>query len=487
MVTGNTAIAVKRGTLNVTGGVIHATGARNYDVGANNNGTEMTGAAISVTETYNVYGPLSVTVSGGTVTSDNADAIFKKTATYENGATIAVSGGLFSSQIADEHCATGYIPTIAPVDHGYYTVKEGGYVAQIGDVKYATLHEAFIFAQDGDTIDLLKSTSLTERIYVNAGSTPVLDAGNRYATTSDDRSLTLNLNGYRITSDSNIALAGGSLTITNSASAVNSIKTTASGLAPIEVRGTGDLDKKRTLVVAKGVTIDGGDYGLNIFSSNDAKENVIDVTVDGTVNGTVFVLGNLVNTANKINITVNGTVAGDEDDVSIALNGFANVTVNEGATVSGVSGIEVRAGSLKVLGGTVNGTGTPAGLTPNGDGTTSKGAAVAVAQHTTKLPATVNISGGTFTGYTAFYEGNPQNKANDVISKLALYVSGGTFTGTTVRRFTALTPRAARYSALWRAAISRQRFPKCTARSALSLTTRRHLRTTRSRWWKMPP
>ena len=53
---GSEAIAIKRGVLNVTGGTFTATGDAVKDpVTANNNGTEDTGAAISVTSTYNKY------------------------------------------------------------------------------------------------------------------------------------------------------------------------------------------------------------------------------------------------------------------------------------------------------------------------------------------------------------------------------------------------------------------------------------------------
>ena len=47
-------------------------------------------------------------------------------------------------------------------------------------------------------------------------------------------------------------------------------------------------------------------YGINVFGSNDAQKNKIDVTVNGTVNGILFVLGNLRNQENEINIAVNG-------------------------------------------------------------------------------------------------------------------------------------------------------------------------------------
>jgi len=121
-VVGNTAIAVKRGTLNVIGGTIRATGAKNYPPYVNNNGTEMTGAAISISDTYSKYGALAVAVSGGIVKSSNADALYMKDATYQSDASLVVSGGYFSTKVPDKYCDEGLVPTTKPAANGLYTV-----------------------------------------------------------------------------------------------------------------------------------------------------------------------------------------------------------------------------------------------------------------------------------------------------------------------------------------------------------------------------
>jgi len=281
------------------------------------------------------------------------------------------------------------------------------YVAKIGNKNFTSLEAAFAAAQDGATITLLKDVALTDRLFVNAGAAPAYaGSNNRYATTSENKSITLDLSGYNVTSSSNIALAGGSLNIVNNGTADAEhgvISTTNDGLAPIEIRGTGGLTQKRTMTVGTGVTLSGAVYGLNIFGSNDAQKNVIDVNVNGTVNGTLFVLGNLKNAENEININVAGTVyvpdnGDDEASVGVALNGIATVNVNEGAQVSGETGIEVRAGNLVVNGGNITATASTYSEKKNGSGSCTEGAAVAVAQHTTKLPITATLNGGTLTG-----------------------------------------------------------------------------------------
>ena len=334
-------------------------------------------------------------------------------ASYKNNtAKFNVTGGSFvkfnpannqAEGTETNFCAAGYE---AVQDGDVWTVQKAP-VAKIDDEMYYSLADAFAAATEGKTITLLKDVELADRLFVNAGATPAYaGTNNRYATTTENKSITLDLNGNNITTSSNIALAGGGLNIVNNGTADADhgvISTTNAGLAPIEIRGTGDLTQKRTLTVGTGVTLSGAEYGLNVFGSNDAQKNVIDVNVNGTVNGTLFVLGNLKNAENEININVAGTVYGpdngdDEASVGVALNGIATVNVNEGAQVSGETGIEVRAGNLIVNGGNIKATASTYSEKKNGSGSCTKGAAVAVAQHTTMLPIKATLNGGTLTG-----------------------------------------------------------------------------------------
>ncbi len=113
---GNTAVAVKRGTLNVNGGKIHSTG-EVATPEAYYNGTEMTGAAISISSTYSEYGPLAVNISDGEILASGADtnAVYKYTSqkggedvAFTNAADISISGGIFSSKPNFDYLAEGY-------------------------------------------------------------------------------------------------------------------------------------------------------------------------------------------------------------------------------------------------------------------------------------------------------------------------------------------------------------------------------------------
>jgi len=111
-ITGGTAIPVKRGKLNVTGGTISATGEWNNVPAANTNGAEVTGAAVSVTSTYNYSGVIDVNISGGTFTSTYGQAVYKyeNTAKPYNNASVSITGGTFSSD-PSAYVPVGYTAT----------------------------------------------------------------------------------------------------------------------------------------------------------------------------------------------------------------------------------------------------------------------------------------------------------------------------------------------------------------------------------------
>ena len=134
-------------------------------------------------------------------------------------------------------------------------------------------------------------------------------------------------------------------------------------------------------------------------------------------------------TRHNTNITINnGTfkVIASSEAPGIYHPQNGTLTIN-GGYIEGTEGIEIRAGKLVVNGGTIVGTGSPTTVTPNGSGTTTEGAGIAIAQHTTKLPINVEINGGTVKGYTALYESNPQKNDASAIAQVKIAVNDGNF------------------------------------------------------------
>ena len=128
------------------------------------------------------------------------------------------------------------------------------------------------------------------------------------------------------------------------------------------------------------------------------------------------------NTSINAKITINdGTI--NSGSVAIYIPHINGVTNINGGTITGaVTALEIRAGTLNITGGTLIG-GNDYSVQSNLSGTTTKGAAVAIAQHNTKQPITVNICGGTFRAAVPFSETNPQGNDPEFTETIDGYIS----------------------------------------------------------------
>ena len=93
---GAEAIGVKGGVLNVSGGKIIGLGPKCNPVLAINSGTENSGAAIAVSTSYNANYPISVTITGGMIESQN-NAAFLVAHSHESGKPVKVTQGITAS------------------------------------------------------------------------------------------------------------------------------------------------------------------------------------------------------------------------------------------------------------------------------------------------------------------------------------------------------------------------------------------------------
>lgn len=406
------------GTLNVTGGTITATG--NGDVsGKTGDGSIPDGAAVSIVNRGYPAGAPTAAISGGVLTSaKNVDAV--QAYEWSSGAkaewsnpNASVSGGTFSSAVPEEYCAEGFIPT--QNEDGTYGVKEGKYVAQIGDVKYETLEEAFAAAKNGDTITLLSNVDMTETIKV-----------------TDGKKITLALNGFDVTITAKsvfIRVCNAELTITGN----GTIKEQNPYFAPIIIKGGAEGSEKYSVVnIKKDVTLEGwagvmidqtletaNNYGMVLNVEGATLKGVNDT--DGASGSGIYVNGVVEDAKITLtNTTVTGTGAG------MYLAGNADTTINGGSVKGDATGIEIRAGKLTLNNCDVTGGNGEVTATANGNGTTVTNAALAISQHTTKKPIEVIINGGTFNGKAAVYQTDVQGTGS---ADVKIAVKGGTFNG----------------------------------------------------------
>lgn len=235
-----------------------------------------------------------------------------------------------------------------------------------------------------------------------------------------EKDITLDLNGHTITADSALTLKscliavihGGTLTIEDSVGTGKiSPGSNIYGAVQVTKDGKTDTSKTATLIV-NGGTIEGYYYGIQ----GNGKADRVNTSI--TINGG-YVLGTAVG-----------------DNLGIYHPQVGELVIN-GGIISGVTGIEMRAGTLVVNGGTIEGTGTSFSVVSNTNGSTTMGAAVALAQHTTAQALSANISGGILKGYTGLYQGNPENNDTTAIKLVTLSITGGEFISTNTDATTA--------------------------------------------------
>ena len=218
---GITGTVLVYGTTTITGGTF-------------NEKSTSTNARVVVTGRVDGYDSITY-VKGGTF-NGNGNSVFHHLSPAQADDSFEVSGGTFNKSIPDYYCTDGFIPTKNA--DGTYGVKEGHYVAQIGNKKYETLADAIRLAAKGKTITLLCDVEQNTQLTIN-------------------KSITLDLNGKTIRNTVDIWSdnANAILSITNG--------------AKVTITGNGTIDAKEndcyTINVVKGdLTIENGTFYGNV-------------------------------------------------------------------------------------------------------------------------------------------------------------------------------------------------------------------------------
>lgn len=123
-ITGTTAVYHKSGKLNISGGILKATGAKAEYV-HNPDGCNATGDALVVEASDYPGGVPVVSITGGTFTSENNKAIgyYKQTEDYKLANEKFITGGVFSSDVSDYISAGYVINKVYTYDIDMYEVK----------------------------------------------------------------------------------------------------------------------------------------------------------------------------------------------------------------------------------------------------------------------------------------------------------------------------------------------------------------------------
>ena len=436
-VMGGTAIEGKFVNLTLTDCIVTATASETSYV-MNNNGATSLGFAVVITDnttlatgkTPEPKGTIIITGDEGNykgVVGLGNLASVKETYSDFVDASYAVSGGTFSSAIGEDYCAEGFIPT--ENGDGTFGVKVGKYVAQYTykkvTYKFETLQEAINAAVDYSSQIVLKALGdieITETIsYVKTKSASVL----------------LNLGGYTLTAKGCTAIQvhKGNLYVENGT-------ITAVGLdensAVIRVGSddTAYAGSNPLLNIGKGTVVSAPEsYGILVYGSA-TKGGKLTVGSTGIVEATgskPAIAGKsdeVYNTGNTT-ITITGTAK------VIAANSYAiyhpqagTLDIQRNATIEGLGGIQMSAGTLNVLGNPVITATGNAGTKTEVDGVILDAAAISAVNRgfvggapvvNVKETPVITANGEVITAYSW------TNGAESEWSEASVSVSGGTY------------------------------------------------------------
>ena len=277
---------------------------------------------------------------------------------------------------------------------------------------YKTLNDAVTGATSGDKITLLADVQLAEKAIIS------------------NKSITLDLAGYAISVDPTGFVPANTGLICVYQNGELTLEDTSA-------EGTGTID-----VTAESANLDpeagSGNYAatVGIMVNPEVEGATAKVTVNGgTIRAPYYgISGNgskRGESVPKTTITLNKATIISTEGTGIYHPQDGTLTISDGVSITGyTTAVEIRGGSADISGGTFTAEKAPSNVTGNGNGPTSEGAAFAVAQHTTKLPVNVNISGGTFNGFSAVYQSNPQGNSDEDIAKINISITNGTFNAT---------------------------------------------------------
>ncbi|MCI6025316.1 MAG: hypothetical protein MRZ10_05205, partial [Methanomassiliicoccales archaeon] len=274
-------------------------------------------------------------------------------------------------------------------DEDKFIVKGGSFTDIANAVKYAT---------SGATITLADDIELDERITVK-NKAVTIDLNGKTITAAE--TFTSQCGAILVDSEGDLTIDDTSVNKTGGIDVYNS-ETLNDGFAPI----WGAIAVYPVNGHTAKLTVNAGEYRANYY------------TIVGSGNCT---------TEGKIDIIINDGKFESPDGHGMYLPHVGITIINKGAFIAKDCAIEIRAGVLGIKDGQFESTATEFSCNPNGNGTTTSGAVIAIAQHTTKKDITVNISGGVFEGLRALNESNPQE--NDPAPRVGISITGGVFKG----------------------------------------------------------
>lgn len=391
----------------------------------------------------------TLVINGGSFTGGGADKTALKV--DQNLGGLSITSGEFSSQPDEAWIAEG-VQAGQDAD-GNWVVQEPEPVASVNGEGHASFEAAIEAAQAGDTVTLLADAE-TQPVVIDESI--VIDLGGKKLAIVDkakqgDAGITFTNGASTIKNGSIVDTCQIARTFAVVVTGQDTALTMEDATLTVEVPKSGDGYGMRVLngaeltlnddAVVNSAPVSGNNgyiYGVTVYGNdsgavfNEATASKLTVNEGATIEAYAFaVSGNGDGTKDNTLITVNGGTLISEAGPAIYHPQYGKLVIN-GGTLDGCSGVEIRAGELMVNGGTIKGDTSETTVYNKdqiGGGNSVDGGGIIVAQHSTKLPVKVTVTGGTIEADTAFIQHNVMGNDQEFIDKIEMSITGGEFVG----------------------------------------------------------
>ena len=283
----------------------------------------------------------------------------------------------------------------------YNIVDANAYVAEVNGERYASLNEAVVACETTpSTITLVGNEVMSDQVVIG-----------------DGQNITLNLNGKSLTAKPNWNFNSGLLAVHHGGTLTINGEGEIFGVSPggcvycgivLTVDKTDNDSSKPARLIVNGGHIVGQCYGISGNGSNAGRGNTECIINGGLIEASSIIAG--------------------EDNCGYYQPQFNSKMIFNDGVIRGRSAIEIRSGDFTMNGGIAEAYGfANECMIKNNNGPTSKGAAVAIAQHTTKQPINVIINNGQLIAEYPFFEDNPMGNDELSIATVKAEINGGSF------------------------------------------------------------
>lgn len=390
---------------------------------------------VEVVEGYNSVGAIDLTLEvDGKQVSEFSKPVEVTVSTIkglEGVGNIRVQHGKEDIAVKSYNSATGKL-TFETTHFSLFTIGvDSEVINTTTNTGYKDLKTALAAVDNNHTLKLYKDAITTEGDYrVESG-----------------KSFTIDLNSCEIAAPTTaLNIRHGNVEITGKGT-IRETKPNSFGAIYMLGSFEDEIANYSTVKIGKDVTLRGWS-GIMIDGPNKNRPNYkgygvvveSDATIKCPIEGDTESggAGIYINGANKLTeglvpqLTIRGPIivdgkAGEEEGSGIYAAGYSKWTLDGTRIEAKGTAVEIRAGIMSIKDSTCVSTAKEYALNPNGNGSTSEGCAIAVAQHTTKLPTEVTLSKVKLEGPVGLAVVNPQKNDAASCAKVKVEGSGVTY------------------------------------------------------------